>query len=591
MQVLSCRYSLAGQIAGVLTRLRPDVSLADGDEPEAETLACTFSAGWFPVIGVDGHSGLSLGPPLSLHEVVQAPGRDATDARPLDDRDVRFPTFDSFTASAWACVGHSVARLTGEHGDTLETVVGDPDEQGVGDGLGTEARLINPCFLCSDGKGSLYCRTGEGGRCVARLQLPASWRSCAPTEPPTPDPSSAASRPVPAASSPAAASASAAPPCAAAAAAAAQAHAGVPTDRVRVTTLRFHAPSEIWGMALAPPTGPDGGDALIVATGTALYRLPLHPTGSAAAGAQLLAGQEGARGRVDGQGGEARFTQLCGLAVDEAGALYAADWWGPTSAVRRVRTDGAVTTVAEGMEGGFARPVILSNGYLALCGLLEPVMLVLDLGLKPTPLLPPAAPVPAGPPRRTLHADMGALLDAQPDGTADLTLVVGGRRFAVHRAILIARCDYFRQRLEGGFADGAAAELSLPDADPAAFELLLRFIYTGSAPIPPALAPAVAELADRLLLPELCLDAQAAVLSGVSADSVVDLMLWAERRGPAFKGLLPDLKSWYVDHHEQVAEAAEDSLARLSESPALAVELVRRLSRRALGRDGSQRKA
>ncbi|KAG2500383.1 hypothetical protein HYH03_001956 [Edaphochlamys debaryana] len=231
------------------------------------------------------------------------------------------------------------------------------------------------------------------------------------------------------------------------------------------------------------------------------------------------------------------------------------------------------------LEGTLQLPAILPNGYLALSKSDEPSLLVLDLGLKPAPLLPPAPPGPAGPPRRTLHADMGALLDAQPDGTAGLTLVVGDRRFPVHRAILIARCDYFRSQLEGGFADGAAAELSLPDADPAAFELLLHFVYTGTVDIPAALAPAVAELADRLLLPELCSGAQAVVLSGVSAETVVGSLLWAERLGASFSGLLSLLKACYLEHHEEVLEAAPDGLKRLSvESPDLMVELVGGLS-------------
>ncbi|KAG2500396.1 hypothetical protein HYH03_001967 [Edaphochlamys debaryana] len=228
------------------------------------------------------------------------------------------------------------------------------------------------------------------------------------------------------------------------------------------------------------------------------------------------------------------------------------------------------------------RPAILPNGYLALCRKNPPSLLVLDQGLKPPPLLPNPPAARAGPPRRTLHTDMGALLDAQPDGTGDLTLVVGGRRFPVHRAILIARCDYFRSQLEGGFADGAAAELSLPDADPAAFELLLRFVYTGAVDIPPALAPALAELADRLLLPELCSDAQAAVLSGVSAGTVVGSLLWADRLGGSFSGLLSALRAWYLKHHEEVHREAPEALTRLSaERPDLMVELLLSVARSA----------
>ncbi|KAG2500388.1 hypothetical protein HYH03_001960 [Edaphochlamys debaryana] len=321
---------------------------------------------------------------------------------------------------------------------------------------------------------------------------------------------------------------------------------------------------------------------------TALYRLPLGADGpgeggvDAPAASVLLAGREGERGdAVDGGGGEARFRDVWGLVSDATGDLIVVDRSAPVGGptfMRRVAPDGTVTTLAR-LDQGLHRPAILPNGYLALCNRDGLSLLVLDLGLKPTPLLPPAPPAPAGPLRRTLHADMGALLDAQPDGTADLTLVVGGRRFPVHRAILSARCDFFKSQLEGGFADEAAAELGLPDADPAAFELLLRFVYTGAVDIPPALAPAVAELADRLLLPELCSDAQAVVLSGVSAETVVGSLLWAERLGVSFSGLLSSLKAWYLEHHEEVLEAAEESVEQLAECPRLMVELVGGLSR------------
>ncbi|KAG2500394.1 hypothetical protein HYH03_001965 [Edaphochlamys debaryana] len=297
----------------------------------------------------------------------------------------------------------------------------------------------------------------------------------------------------------------------------------------------------------------------------------------------LLAGREVDRGdAVDGRAEEARFRDIWGLVADAAGDLIVVDRSAPVGGptfMRRVAPNGTVTTQAR-LDEGLHRPAILPNGYLALCRVSPPSLLVLDLGLNPPPLLPPAPPAPAGPPRRTLHADMGALLDVQPDGTADLTLVVGGRRFPVHRAVLIARCDFFRSQLEGGFADGAAAELSLPDAGPAAFELLLRFVYTGAVDTPAALAPSVAELADRLLLPELCSDAQAVVLSGVSAETVVGSLPWAERLGASFSSLLSSLKAWYLEHHEEVQEAAPDGLKRLSvESPDLMVELVGGLSR------------
>ncbi|PNH06753.1 hypothetical protein TSOC_006815, partial [Tetrabaena socialis] len=120
------------------------------------------------------------------------------------------------------------------------------------------------------------------------------------------------------------------------------------------------------------------------------------------------------------------------------------------------------------------------------------------------------------------------------------------------------------------FADGSAQQLSLPDADADAFEVVLGWVYTDTADIPAALAAGVAELADRLLLPELREQAVAVVEASVSASTVAALLLWAEARGPAFSALLSRLKGWYVENHEAVMRAAR--------SPRLIVELMRDIS-------------
>ncbi|KAG2423792.1 hypothetical protein HXX76_015068 [Chlamydomonas incerta] len=375
------------------------------------------------------------------------------------------------------------------------------------------------------------------------------------------------------------------------------------------------------------------GGSLFFATSTAVYRLQLEALApppappAPAAGAQgaqdrhhgapaqrhpqqrpqpeavLVAGREGSRGAVDSpRGADARFTDLFGLAVDAAGAAYLVDKRPSVAeagiALLRVAPDGAVTTLARGLARMYARPFVLPNGYLVLSCQSDCQLYVLDLGVQPLPLGaggaggsgpglagwagPGAAGAAAGPPPRSLPADLGALLDAQPDGTADLTIRVGERRFHVHRAILSARCDYFKQRLAagGGFADARAAELELPDADPDAFALLLRWLYTGAADIPSPQACGVAVLADRLLLPELSTAAQTVALTCVTPHNAVDCLLWAwgccdEGRGGSFAHLLSDLKRWYVRHHEQVRRQAGPSRQKLAAAaPALMEELM-----------------
>eukprot|EP00198_Chlamydomonas_reinhardtii_P002818 XP_001692154.1 predicted protein [Chlamydomonas reinhardtii] len=189
----------------------------------------------------------------------------------------------------------------------------------------------------------------------------------------------------------------------------------------------------------------------------------------------------------------------------------------------------------------------------------------------------------------------GSLIRKQPGGggaVADLVIRVGERRFHCHRAILSARCDYFKHRLAGdAFEDARAAELELPDADPDTFALLLRWLYTGGADILPKQARGVAELADRLLLPELCARALDVLFASVDAGSIVDSLLWAagcceaHGGGGAFDQLLLRLKRWYVERAAEVRAAARDSLrALMTQQPDLMLELMEASEQRAVKR-------
>ncbi|PNW79115.1 hypothetical protein CHLRE_09g401219v5 [Chlamydomonas reinhardtii] len=363
---------------------------------------------------------------------------------------------------------------------------------------------------------------------------------------------------------------------------------------------------------------------LVFCTPLAVYRLPLPAAGPSSRAhhaqrrqpsqpqlqAQLLAGVEWARGRTDGPPTVARFNNIRGLAVDAEANLYVTDECDDdTDCVRRVSfADGTVTTLVTELPGPFWWPTVLPNGYLAVSS--HEDGLLIDLGLQP--LLPPWPPVveaAAGPPPRSLPGDLGALLeDAQQPGgglMSDLVVRVGERRFPCHRLILAARCDYFKHRLLapdagggggdsgggsgsgcgsscGGFVDAREAEVELPDADADVFALLLRWLYTGAADIPPQQARALAVLADRLLLHDLCAASQAVVASSVSAATAVDCLLWAagaaEARGGAdgcFGWLLEELKGWYVEHHEEVKAEADESRERLAiEAPLLALRLA-----------------
>ncbi|PNW75592.1 hypothetical protein CHLRE_12g532900v5 [Chlamydomonas reinhardtii] len=284
------------------------------------------------------------------------------------------------------------------------------------------------------------------------------------------------------------------------------------------------------------------------------------------------------------------------MTVDAAGSIYVVD---DDRRLHRVTPDGRAATLVKDLRAKNCRkPVILPNGFLALAAgetfYDDSAAAIVLVGLGLQPLLPQmpaaaAATAVAAPPPRSLPADLGALLDANGgDGSSDLTIRVGKRRFHVHRAILSARCDYFKQRLAGGaFADARAAELDLPDVDASAFAVFLRWVYTGAADITAKRARGVAELADRLLLSELCGAAAAVVAASVSPTTVVDCLLWAAGRcevhgredgggaSSGFGALLAQLKAWYAQHHEEVAAVAGDSRKRLAlQAPDVMVELL-----------------
>ncbi|XP_062896915.1 BTB/POZ domain-containing protein 9 isoform X2 [Mobula hypostoma] len=77
-----------------------------------------------------------------------------------------------------------------------------------------------------------------------------------------------------------------------------------------------------------------------------------------------------------------------------------------------------------------------------------------------------------------LSEHVGALIHGEE--YSDVTFLVEKKRFAAHRVILAARCQYFRALLYGGMREShPQAEIPLPDTPAEAFTKLLKYIYTG----------------------------------------------------------------------------------------------------------------
>ncbi|KAJ1269230.1 hypothetical protein BS78_07G194800 [Paspalum vaginatum] len=67
------------------------------------------------------------------------------------------------------------------------------------------------------------------------------------------------------------------------------------------------------------------------------------------------------------------------------------------------------------------------------------------------------------------------------DGS-DVSFSVGGETFRLHRAVLAASSPVFRALLFGSMAEATMDRVTLHDIQPAAFRVLLRFVYTDALP-------------------------------------------------------------------------------------------------------------
>lgn len=88
----------------------------------------------------------------------------------------------------------------------------------------------------------------------------------------------------------------------------------------------------------------------------------------------------------------------------------------------------------------------------------------------------------ARPPAATFKQDLSALFDFKYCTDADL--VYRGACFPIHRALVSARCPYFRDLLAGcpGYGARICLDLRSPSVDVQLFSALLRYLYTGKCP-------------------------------------------------------------------------------------------------------------
>ncbi|GLT52748.1 hypothetical protein SLA2020_260700 [Shorea laevis] len=145
-----------------------------------------------------------------------------------------------------------------------------------------------------------------------------------------------------------------------------------------------------------------------------------------------------------------------------------------------------------------------NNGLELLLGLIESASLkqqkdgsiaLYKLATKATSLLPmdtaPQSPIP--------QVYLGEQYVNNPT-LSDVTFLVEGKRFYAHRICLLASSDAFRAMFDGGYRERDAKAVEIPNIRWEVFELMMRFIYTGSVDVNIDIAQDLLRAADQYLL-------------------------------------------------------------------------------------------
>ncbi|KAG9457923.1 hypothetical protein H6P81_002431 [Aristolochia fimbriata] len=129
------------------------------------------------------------------------------------------------------------------------------------------------------------------------------------------------------------------------------------------------------------------------------------------------------------------------------------------------------------------------------------------------------SPMDAAPPSPTPQVYLGEQY-VNNATLSDVTFLVEGRRFYAHRIALLASSDAFRAMFDGGYREKDARDIEIPNIRWEVFELMMRFIYTGSVDVTLDIAQDLIRAADQYLLEGLKRLCEYAIAQDISLENV-----------------------------------------------------------------------
>ncbi|XXG79442.1 hypothetical protein AAC387_Pa09g0508 [Persea americana] len=129
------------------------------------------------------------------------------------------------------------------------------------------------------------------------------------------------------------------------------------------------------------------------------------------------------------------------------------------------------------------------------------------------------SPMDAAPPSPTPQVYLGEQY-VNNATLSDVTFLVEGRRFFAHRIALLASSDAFRAMFDGGYREKDARDIEIPNIRWDVFELMMRYIYTGSVDVTLDIAQDLLRAADQYLLEGLKRLCEYSIAQDISLDNV-----------------------------------------------------------------------
>ncbi|KAL8522976.1 hypothetical protein ACS0TY_013075 [Phlomoides rotata] len=195
------------------------------------------------------------------------------------------------------------------------------------------------------------------------------------------------------------------------------------------------------------------------------------------------------------------------------------------------------------------------------------------------------SPIDAAPPSPIPQVYLGEQYVNNPT-LSDVTFLVEGRRFYAHRICLLASSDAFRAMFDGGYREKDAKDIEIPNIKWDVFELMMRYIYTGSVDVNLDIAQDLLRAADQYLLEGLKRLCEYTIAQDISVENVSLMFELSEAfnavslRNACILYILEkydklSIMPWYSQLIQRILPETRDYFARVLTSPSSHVELRR----------------